>query len=54
MTRLAPAIGLPPNAEPAAVTAALAARSTRDQAEIDALLYGPPPGSDAELVDTGQ
>ena len=50
VTRLAPAIGLPPNAEPPAVTAALAARSTRDPAGIDALLYGPPPGSDAELV----
>ena len=50
VTRLAPAIGLPPNAEPPAVTAALAARSTRGPAEIDTLLYGPPPGSDAELV----
>ena len=50
VARLAPAIGLPTAADPAAVTAALAARSTRDQAEIDALLYGPPPGSDAELV----
>ena len=50
VTRLAPAIGLPPNAEPPAVTAALAARSSQDQTQIDTLLYGPPPGSDAELV----
>jgi hypothetical protein len=50
VARLAPAIGLPPTADPPAVTAALTARSPRDQAEIGALLYGPPPGSDAELV----
>ncbi|HEX3489747.1 MAG TPA: DUF4350 domain-containing protein [Streptosporangiaceae bacterium] len=50
VARLAPAIGLPPTADPPAVTAALTARSARDQAEIGALLYGPPPGSDAELV----
>ena len=50
VARLAPAIGLPASADPPAVTAALSARSMRDQAEIGALLYGPPPGSDAELV----
>jgi len=50
VARLAPAIGLPPTADPPAVTAALTARSPRDQAEIGVLLYGPPPGSDAELV----
>lgn len=50
VARLAPAIGLPPGADPPAVIAALSARSPRDQAEIGALLYGPPPGSDAELV----
>lgn len=50
VTRLAPAIGLPPGADVPAVTSALSARSSMDQARIAALLYGPPPGSDAELV----
>lgn len=50
VTRLAPAVGLPASAAPAAVTAALAARSTLDEARIADLLYGAPPGSDAALV----
>jgi len=50
LARVTPAIGLPPAATPAAVTAALAARSTLDEARIADLLYGPAPGSDAALV----
>jgi hypothetical protein len=48
--RLAPAVGLPPRAVPAAVTTALAARSTLDEARIADLLYGPVPRSDATLI----
>lgn len=50
VARLAPMIGLPAGAQATAVTAALAARSARDRAWIDALLYGPPPATDAALV----
>ncbi|RBM11190.1 DUF4350 domain-containing protein [Prauserella sp. PE36] len=45
--RLLSALGLPCDAEPAAVVAAIAARTGRDTA---ALLYGPPPADDAALV----
>jgi hypothetical protein len=48
--RLTPAIGLSPGAVPAAVIAALAARSTLDEARIADLLDGPVPRSDAALV----
>lgn len=50
LARLTPAIGLPPGAAPAAVTGALAARSTLDESRVADLLYGPPPGSDAALI----
>jgi hypothetical protein len=50
VARLAPMIGLPAGAPAAAVTAALAARSALGQERIDALLYGPPPATDAALV----
>lgn len=45
--RLRPALGLPADAEPEAVLAALAARTGRDAREV---LYGPPPADDAALV----
>jgi hypothetical protein len=48
--RLIPAIGLPPAATPAAVTAALTARSTLDEARVADLLYGQAPGTDAALI----
>ena len=48
--RLLPAVGLPADAAPAAVTAALAARSTLDEARVANLLYGAVPASDAALV----
>jgi hypothetical protein len=51
LARLTPAIGLTPGtATPTAVTSALAARSTLDEAKIADLLYGPPPGSDTALI----
>jgi hypothetical protein len=50
LARLLPAIGLPAGAEPAAATAALAARSTLDEAAVAELLYGPVPGTDAALI----
>jgi hypothetical protein len=48
--RLATAVGLPAGAAPEAVTAALAARFTLDEARVQDLLYGPAPASDAALV----
>ena len=49
-TRLVPALGLPRRAEPTAVVAAVAARSSRPAAEVGALLYGAAPADDASLV----
>lgn len=48
--RLLHVAGLPPSATPGAVTAALAARSTLEEARVAHLLYGPGPASDAALV----
>jgi len=48
--RLMPAVGLPADAAPGAVTAALAARSTLGEAQVANLLYGAVPASDAALV----
>jgi hypothetical protein len=48
--RLMPVVGLPANAPPGAVTAALAARSRLDEAQLVNLLYGAVPASDAALV----
>ncbi|WP_216214340.1 DUF4350 domain-containing protein [Amycolatopsis aidingensis] len=50
LRRLRPALGLAVDAEPQAVIAAVAGRSGRADAEVAALLYGPPPSGDAELV----
>jgi hypothetical protein len=50
LNRLIPAVGLPYGALPAAVTAALAARSGLGAAKIETMLFGPAPGSDAALV----
>jgi len=43
-------LGLAPDAGRAATVDAVAARSRRDPAEVDALLYGAAPGDDAALV----
>ena len=48
--RLVARLGLPAGAEPGAVVATVAARTGRSPADVDALLYGPPPGDDAALV----
>jgi uncharacterized protein DUF4350 len=48
--RLMAAVGLPADAAPGAVTAALAARSTLDESRLANLLYGAVPASDAALV----
>jgi hypothetical protein len=48
--RLMSAVGLPGGAAPGAVTAALAARSTLDEAQVANLLYGAVPAGDAALV----
>ncbi|GAB3506310.1 DUF4350 domain-containing protein [Amycolatopsis cihanbeyliensis] len=50
LRRLRPALGLAVDAEPRAVSVAVASRSGRAEAEVSALLYGPPPSGDAELV----
>ncbi len=48
--RVRPALGLPPDASPEAVTDALASRSARPAADVTAIGYGPHPASDLELV----
>ncbi|QFU93547.1 DUF4350 domain-containing protein [Amycolatopsis sp. YIM 10] len=48
--RLAPRLGLAPDAEPPALISALAARTGRPGAQLHALLYGPPPDADPALV----
>jgi hypothetical protein len=48
--RLMSAVGLPADAAPGAVTAALAARTTLDESQVANLLYGAVPASDAALV----
>ncbi|WP_414935560.1 DUF4350 domain-containing protein [Amycolatopsis sp. cmx-11-51] len=48
--RLRSLLGLPRDAEPAALVESVAARSGRAPAEIGALLYGDPPADDTALV----
>jgi len=48
--RVVPLLGLPRRADPAAVVAAVAARTGRPQGDVGALLYGAAPGDDAALV----
>jgi hypothetical protein len=48
--RLGTALGLPRDADPPAVTAALAQRTSREPGQISALLYGAAPPDDAALV----
>ena len=50
-TRIGPALGLPPDPAPADVVAATAERTGLDRDRVDALLYGPIPAHDAELLD---
>lgn len=48
--RLVARLGLPADASPATITAAVAARSGRDAQGVDAMLFGPAPGTDQALV----
>jgi len=48
--RISDTLGLGPDAPPAAVVTAIAARTQRPGAELDALLYGSDPHDDAALV----
>ncbi len=48
--RLRPALGLTADAPIAAVVAGLSGRSRRSAQEIETVLNGPPPGTDADLV----
>jgi hypothetical protein len=48
--RLARRLGLPPRADRQSVVPTAAARTGRDAAELDGLLYGAPPADDAALV----
>ncbi|HEV2778670.1 MAG TPA: DUF4350 domain-containing protein, partial [Actinophytocola sp.] len=47
---LVPRLGLPRDAGPHAVAAAVAERTGRSPASVSDVLYGPPPTGDAELV----
>ncbi|WP_324652644.1 DUF4350 domain-containing protein [Georgenia sp. H159] len=49
-TRSAARLGVPRSAGADALVAALARATGRDEAAVGALLYGPPPTSDAELI----
>ena len=51
LARIGPAIGLPRDAGPAAVTAALAGRTSLTPDQLTSVLYGQPPGSDQELLE---
>jgi hypothetical protein len=48
--RMLPRLGLGPKAEPTAVTQAVAQRVGADPNVLAHLLFGPPPGTDADLV----
>jgi hypothetical protein len=48
--RLRTVLGLPRDAEPAALVASVSARTGRHANEIGSVLYGPPPADDAALV----
>jgi hypothetical protein len=50
LDRVVPALGLPGDAGPDTITAAIAARSGRDAADVAAALYGGVPGDDTALV----
>jgi hypothetical protein len=50
LARILPALGVPRSAEPTAVTEALASRSRLSPQDVTALLYGPAPATDADLV----
>ena len=54
LRRITVALALPPTADPAAACAAIAGRTGRDRAEVQAVLFGPDPRDDAALVALGR
>ena len=50
LQRLLPRLGLGPNADPAAVVQTIAQRSRQDPEAVRHTLFGPPPATDADLV----
>ncbi|MFV2085381.1 DUF4350 domain-containing protein [Micromonospora sp. LOL_021] len=50
LARLVPLLDLPDQPQPADVVAAVAARTEASAEQIDALLYGPPPTTDGDLL----
>jgi len=50
LARIGPALGLRPDPDPAEVVARTAERTGRGHHEVDALLHGPEPADDTELV----
>jgi len=50
LARMLPALGLPRGADASAVTQALADRSRLGQQDIAAIVYGPAPATDADLM----
>jgi hypothetical protein len=50
LQRLAPRLGLGPDAAPAAATAAVAQRYAGDPNTVQHLLFGPPPSTDSDLL----
>ncbi len=52
--RITVALALPPAVQPAAACAAIADRTGRDRAEVQAVLFGPDPRDDAALVALGR
>jgi hypothetical protein len=50
LQRLAPRLGLGPNASPAAVVASVAQRHAGDPTTVHHVLFGPPPSTDSDLL----
>jgi hypothetical protein len=50
LQRLAPRLGLGPNASPAAVVASVAQRYAGDPNTVHHVLFGPPPSTDSDLL----
>jgi hypothetical protein len=48
--RLRSRLGLPRDADPASLVETVSTRAGRAPAEVGAVLHGPPPGNEAELV----
>jgi len=51
LQRLLPRLGLGPDAQPPAVLQAIAGRQTSDPERLWHIFFGPPPSTDADLVE---